>query len=314
MRACTVAIALVGPLFSAAAQPAGPATTSPTALPDPPRLAAFQPGVQIDWSQRSVHVAAQVVLRDGPLELLACFHSKEHESVLRAEASAVAIYQALGLVGLSPGAPPRWDEAQQQFSLPTGDLVDISIESATDAVARRVPYNQWLLEIEFERPPLALPFVFAGSRRVGNDLLAQQSGVAIALVDFGDSLLTPPASHVSRDAELWVAANPSAIPHDGAAVTLVLRAAAPVPTDITIDPLGRAYVGPRMTVPRDILALLHVAQQIEPDRRYTIEFHRTLAADRARWRAIIAESGIPAERIDWRDAEPPATGGAGDSE
>ncbi|UCE61208.1 MAG: hypothetical protein JSU63_05560, partial [Phycisphaerales bacterium] len=60
----------------------------------------FAPGVKIDWQRRVVEVDASVVLREGPLELLACSpQTREHESILAVRARPLHIYQAMGLIG-----------------------------------------------------------------------------------------------------------------------------------------------------------------------------------------------------------------------
>ena len=76
---------------------------------NPPRK--FAQGVWIDWRQATVELDARVVLRTGPLELLACSpRTREHESILVVPARPMHVFQALGLVGLEAGSPLRYDE------------------------------------------------------------------------------------------------------------------------------------------------------------------------------------------------------------
>ena len=88
----------------------GPSPKSaPTSIKD------FAPGVHIDWANRAVEIDARVVLRSGPLELLACSpKTREHESILVVDARPLHVYQALGLIGLAPGSPSRFDEASRK--------------------------------------------------------------------------------------------------------------------------------------------------------------------------------------------------------
>ena len=179
----------------------------------------LQPGVVIDWKQPAVYVDGQVVLRRGPLEFLACLPGKEHESIVRLDAPAVHVYQALGLIGLEPGHPPQWREDQGRFGPPAGDLIDVAIEWEEGGRHRAVAGFEWLREFEFARTPIDRPWVFAGSRRLkGGMLSADWSGEGIALVDKPDCLLALSRNHVSRDAELWAQANTVAIPPVATAV------------------------------------------------------------------------------------------------
>ena len=171
------------------------AKTSET--PSPPASAPsgpvrFQPGVMIDWHNGTVIADSRVVLRRGPLEFLACGPGKEHESILRLEASATHLYLALGMIGLTPGHPPTWDQARCEFEPPAGDLVDVRCEWYEDEQHRLADAFAWLRQAEYARTPIPRPWVFAGSLRLSDGTLAaDRSGVGIALVDFPDSLLLP---------------------------------------------------------------------------------------------------------------------------
>src|SRR5262249_41080401 len=83
-----------------------PPATQPTG-----KVVRFAEGVSIDWGRKQVEIDSQVVLRDGVLELLACSRgTKEHESILQIRARPQNVYQALGMLGLPDGQPPRFDE------------------------------------------------------------------------------------------------------------------------------------------------------------------------------------------------------------
>ena len=102
--------------------------TRPAPDSRPAGVAAFASGVSIDWSGRAVLVDTEVVLRRGPLEFFACRPGKEHESILRLNASATHIYLALGLIGLQPGHPPIWNETTGDYERAAGDLLDVECD------------------------------------------------------------------------------------------------------------------------------------------------------------------------------------------
>jgi hypothetical protein len=284
-----------GPVQTPAqSRPASKTASSPATRPNGPT--AFQPGVTIDWNAPAVRVSGRVVLRAGPLEFLACFPGKEHESIVLLEASAVHVYMALGLIGVSPGQPATWDEGRGVFRRPVGDLVDVSLEWGPANRLQTVEANRWLREIEYARPPLSRPWVFAGSQRLSDGTLAaDRSGAGVALVSFSDSLLALSGGHSSRDVELWIAANTDAIPPEGTAVRLVLRPARPRPRRLQLDFRGAASVNGRHVTREDLADLLWLGRQLEPESVQTIHVQGTLQSDVTRLEQTLRARGVPAD-------------------
>ena len=277
-------------------RPSGKSASSPATRPSGP--AAFQPGVTIDWREPAVRVSGRVVLRAGPLEFLACFPGKEHESIVLLEASAVHVYMALGLIGVSPGQPPTWDEDRGVFRRPVGDPVDVLLEWGPADRPRKAEANRWLREIEYARPPLSRPWVFAGSRRLNDGTLAaDRSGAGVALVSFSDSLLALSRRHSSRDVELWVAANTDAIPPERTPVRLVLRPAQPRSYRLRLDFRGVTFVDGHYAAPEDLADLLWLGRQLEPDCVRTIHVEGALQSDVTRLRQTLTARGLPAEAV-----------------
>ena len=272
-----------------------------------PRL--FQPGVQIDWQQPAVYVGGQVVLREGPLEFLACLPGKEHESIIRLDAAAAHIYLALGLIGLNPGHPPRWDEQRGRFSPPAGDLIDVTIEWDEGGARRTARACDWLREIEYSRTPLERPWVFAGSQRLRDGTLAaDHSGACVALVDQPDPLLAPSRSHSSRDVELWVEADTPAIPPSQTPVQLVLRPARPREHAMRVDFRGVLLVDGRFARPEDGADLISLARRLRPDYVQQIALDGTLPADARRLQILLTEAGVPSDAVRFVGAAETAPG------
>src|SRR5260221_2449117 len=87
------------------------AVTSRPALASEPSVVEFAPGLRIDYRVPQVEVDGEVVLREGALELFAYAKAptpKEHESIVILRTPAHSIYQALGLIGLTPGHPMKY--------------------------------------------------------------------------------------------------------------------------------------------------------------------------------------------------------------
>lgn len=309
-RSGAVILVVMALATGAAAQPLArlgadsqPAASQPTTAPRGP--AHFQPGVMIDWQERAVIVASRVVLRRGPLEFFACLAGKEHESILRLEASAMHIYMALGLIGLTPGHPPTWDDAINDYRRPGGDLVEITCEWEQDGRERTVDAFEWLRESKYGRTPIPRPWVFAGSLRLSDGSLASDhSGAGLALVDFSEAFISLSRGRSSRSGELWAEANTAALPPKGTRVRLILRPARPRDYRVSLDFRGQAFLDGRFVSLPDLADLLSLARQLNPQRVQAICVAGSLHSDVRRVRSRLAELGLPPAAVRFSRASP----------
>ncbi len=254
-----------------------------------------------------------MVLREGALEFLAAFHSKDHESILRLRAQPEHVYAALGLIGLEPGHPPRLREDGSCCDAPRGDLLDISVEWEADGAVQSADASAWLREAAYGRPARAQAWIFGGSRvRPDGTLSCRVTGEGVALVDFPDSLVTHPRRASARWGELWCEANTEAIPQLGARVTLVLRPAAPRRHVIRLDPAGRLLVDGSLAEPAEVASLILQARELAPAHGQVIALDRPLRSDLRRVRGELAAAGVPANALRFEDARPetPSNDGA----
>jgi hypothetical protein len=288
-RKCRAVLALTASLAIAAA-----AAQSPSSAPNGP--VAFQPGVWIDWRQHEVQVLARVVLRSGPLEFLACWSGKEHESILRCEAAAVHVYMALGLIGVQPGHPPIWNPQTESYHAPTGDLVEIALQWQADGQTHTADAYTWLRELEYDRPPIARPWVFAGSQRSAAGALASDtSGIGVALVDFPDSLICLSRRYSSQNAELWVAANTTAIPSVGTPVRMILRPARARAAHVELDFRGDVWLDGQWCALADLADVITLVGRLDAEYRQQIHVRGTLRSDVAHLQETLRGCGVPAE-------------------
>lgn len=188
---------------------------------------AFAPGVRIDWKHQIVEVDARVVLRQGPLELLACSpQTREHESIFVVTARPIHVFQAMGLIGLEAGRPVRYDEPADRLVPAQGELLDIRIRWEEKLGRQTVSARKLLLTLPGGRPPESLHWVFAGSRRMGEGGFgADLDGTVICVVDFDTAIISLRSLHSADNELLWLAANPDAIPPVGTLCTLLIRGA-----------------------------------------------------------------------------------------
>ncbi|MEK6799981.1 MAG: YdjY domain-containing protein [Planctomycetota bacterium] len=218
----------------------GPSPKSaPTSIKD------FAPGVHIDWANRAVEIDARVVLRSGPLELLACSpKTREHESILVVDARPLHVYQALGLIGLAPGSPSRFDEASRKSIPPSGEPTVVEVRFRLAGGEQTVPAEKWLLDVKTKQSPESLNWVFAGSKTLEDGrFLADLDGTVVCVVDFDSALVAVGETHSAENDLLWANANAQTIPPVGTPCMLIFRAKAPAALVIDVRPDGSFRLG-----------------------------------------------------------------------
>jgi len=221
---------------AAAGQRPASATPTPGASPgpipeSPDGVRPFAEGVRIDWPKLTVEVDAEVVLREGPLELFACSpKTREHESILAVSARPLHIYQAMGLIGLTPGKPLRFDEETKRWEEPRGDHLEIRVRYADERGTHVVRSEQWVSytkDPSHASPPL-LDWVFAGSRTLPDGRFAADlDGTIACLVDFESALVTLGSRHSADNEQLWLTTNTKEVPPRGTKCTLLIRSDLP---------------------------------------------------------------------------------------
>ena len=189
--------------------------------------AQYGPGVGIDWQARVIELDAEVVLRKGSLELLACSpQTREHESILRVQAKPLHVFQAMGLIGLTPGSPMRYDKNSKRWHQPTGDSLALSVRYSVKGKTTVVPVGRWLRGVDHKSHSEKIEWVFAGSRTLESGKFgADLDGTVVCVVDFDTALITVRDLHSADNEALWLEANTEAIPPVGTRCTLVIQAA-----------------------------------------------------------------------------------------
>ncbi len=198
----------------------------PTPPISPNGVKPFAEGVRIDWPNLTVELDAQVVMREGPLELFACSpRTKEHESILVVPANPMHIFQAMGLVGLNPGKPLQFDEKADRWIEPSGDSLELRVRYSDGLGVYIEPSQRWVKSSKSavaDAPPV-LDWIFAGSRTLPDGrYLADLDGTIACLVDFESALITLGSRHSADNEQLWLVANTDAIPPRGTKCTLLI--------------------------------------------------------------------------------------------
>lgn len=203
---------------------------APTTQPSTPRIVDFQPGIRIDYRVPQVEIDGEIILREGALELFAYAKSptpKEHESIVLLRSSPEHIYQALGLIGLTPGKPPRYFHETKTQRPATGDGVDVLVRHDKEDVEDGETFaTDWMFDVKRKGQMQRTHWLFTGSERNDDGSFAANiEGTVVPVVDFPSSLLCLPTPHTDADADLWLKAYTERIPEIGTKVTLIIRPA-----------------------------------------------------------------------------------------
>lgn len=279
--------------------PAPPAASQPATAPAG-RPVRYAPGILINWPARQVEIDAEICLREGPLELLACSpDTKEHESILRVHARPRRIFEALGLLGLQPGHPARWLPDRQTYEPAEGDEVEISVRFDYAGTTQTIDAWVWLRPTRPEAGPARGTWIFAGSAfEPDGRFAADLDGTVVTVVTFGTEIIGLKRFHSASNDELWLEANTPNIPPVGTPCTLIIRPAAKDRQSLRLDRFGRLLVYGRPVAPAEFFAALPNRLARHPGLRFTIDVESLEPGPRLRWfLRRLAEHGVPRDRI-----------------
>jgi hypothetical protein len=152
--------------------------------------------LETQGDKRRVRVAAEVVFREGPLEMfLSRNHIKDHESVLNAQIDARQLHTALLLTGAKPGHPVRFEP---KYTPATGTTIKVMVEYQKDGKTVTIPGQDWVRDAK-TRKSMPQPWVFAGSVFYPDQddpkkppLYAANGGDVICVANFPDAMLDLP--------------------------------------------------------------------------------------------------------------------------
>lgn len=296
-----VATTLIGMwLVSAAAS--GATAFGDTTHPTESQPREFAPGVRIYWKARAVEVDAKIALRSGPLELFACSpQTREYESLLVVQARPMHIYQAMGLLGLEPGHPPRFDAKANRSVPAAGVPLSLAVRFGTGAKARFVDPSA-LMRATGKKPlsKNALRWVFSGSRTFENGRFgADVDGTVACVVDFDTALITVDALHSADNDKLWLEANTPEIPPIGTSCQLLIMSKRSSEITVKVSSGGRLSVDGRSVKPADVVKLYREYVWTGPSRPTVVLVPDGAAPDQVKSVShTLSEAGVPSRPSD----------------
>lgn len=270
-----------------------PSASAPSALPAPAGV-EYQPHVYIDWPELTVRVDGRIVSCSAPLEFLAAYAGREHESLIRLSGDPLALYQALGLIGLSEASDRDPTQIRPSCAETDAGLADVLIEWLDGGQVRAVEPFAWLRDIEFGRRPPPVPWRFIGPLKHDSQARAAvQAGDAVGLVSKEDNILAPLHERSDAEADLWVTADLSVVPPEGTPVRLLMRAARPRTTEIQIDYRGALRLNGAAATTDSVVDAAVAATLLRPNEELVIDAARALRADVRRLKRTLLKAGVP---------------------
>ncbi len=227
-RQLFAALVLVAPPAGGPSQQAGKLPDAPVFSERGAVVRLFAPNIWIDFHPRGrrVVVRAEVCLRAGVLEEFMCLRgTKEHESILAADISAIMFHAALLASGAEPGHPAQFDE-KSGFKPPTGQPLQILVEWKAKEGYERLSAKEWVRHVKSKKP-MSADWVFAGSQWIVNPLTKQKyylgsDGDVISVANFAGSIIDVAMRSSSANETLLFEANTERIPPVGTEVFVII--------------------------------------------------------------------------------------------
>jgi hypothetical protein len=197
-------------------------------LPPPEGATQLSPkfDVWVDAAKGVVIVDGRIALRRGMLEMFSCTrNTKEHESIVAADAQAFLVHAGLLRLGAEVGSPVQFVPV---FKPPTGTEIGIDVlwhdAEGKEHTARA---QDWIRDMKTGKE-MAYPWVFAGSRfwtdpENGRQYYAAEGGDFICVANFGTAMLDIPVKSSQSNDELEFEAWTDRIPPLGTRVRMLLK-------------------------------------------------------------------------------------------
>ncbi len=185
------------------------------------------PHVVVDVKAKQVRVECEALDVEAPLEFFCCVKgTNEHEAMLRTEARPSDIHTGLLMLGMKPGSPVRYIEAEKKWLPPTGDGVKISVEYEKEGKTIKAVAHRWMVNVTTKKEMPELTWVFAGSRVMPDGKYAADvTGYVVSVVNFDLTMIDVPELASSANETLEWKINRDLVPPKGTKVTMILEPA-----------------------------------------------------------------------------------------
>jgi len=182
--------------------------------------------VWIDTKKKIVVIDGMIVLRKGALEMLACPpETKEHETIIQAQADSYIVHTALLMVGAKSGSPVVWEP---KYKAANGTKIEIMVHWLDEKGKEKKLRAQEMIRNVKTKKAMTEDWVFAGSEFYTNPNTKKKhymadSGEMICVANFTTAMMDLPIeSSQSREGLIFEAFTEN-IPPIRTKVRLVLK-------------------------------------------------------------------------------------------
>lgn len=183
--------------------------------------------VWIDTQAKEVIVGGRVCLTQGPLEMFICPEStKEHESIISANALSSEIHAALLAIGANPGKTASWNPEYRPAFGPQIEIELMWRDAKTNEVVK-MSARDWIRNFKTKKR-MEANFVFGGSIFDVNDNTGERyylgdSGELVCLSNFSTATIDISVASSQDNMDLLYEAFSENIPPIGTQVYAVLK-------------------------------------------------------------------------------------------
>ena len=196
---------------------------APTTRPAEGKL----PHLELNLAKHQVRVECDAINPDEKLEFLVCSSgTKEYESVLRSRARPSHLHLALLMLGLEPGQPVKYNQAENKWTAPRGPALKLSCEFVRDGKTVRVPASSLMRSVKDKTAMPEVQWVFVGAPTLDDgEYSADVTGYLITVVNFEHTVIDIPQLRSSKNESLEWEINPEVAPKRSTKVTLIIEPA-----------------------------------------------------------------------------------------
>ncbi|MCG8583889.1 MAG: YdjY domain-containing protein [Pirellulales bacterium] len=200
-------------------------------IEDPKGMRKLVPDSEVwfDAKNKQVVVGGVVCQREALLEMFACpAGSKEHESIIAANAKALIVHTALLAAGAKSGKPAHWIPEEKEYVTATGDRIDVHVEWLDkDGKKQRAKAQDWVRNVR-TKEAMTEHWVFGGSgfhvdETTKRKYYLAEGGSLICVSNFPDAMLDVPIESSKSNEELLFAPFTERIPAEGTRVLMYLK-------------------------------------------------------------------------------------------
>ena len=182
--------------------------------------------IWIDTVNREVIIGGKICMTQGPLEMFVCpENTKEHESVVSANALASKVHACLVALNAPPGAPTSWDPS---YTPAHGPSVDITMMwKGKEGKFKKQNSREWIRNMQTNKP-LSNKWVFGGSDEYEDPDTKEKiyygdSGELICLSNFSTATIDINVESSQSNAGLLFEAATENIPPIGTQVFVIIK-------------------------------------------------------------------------------------------